>query len=69
MRVDIELMRDKMKKAKLTQAEVAEKICVDKSTFSRKMQNQGESFSIGEMHKIVDILDLSKEEAQQIFLA
>lgn len=69
MYVDIRALKEKMRHKNMTQQEVARMISVDKSTFSRKMKNCGASFTIGEMHKIADILALTNEEAIKIFLA
>jgi transcriptional regulator with XRE-family HTH domain len=65
---DMAKLRGKIKEKSLTQEEVAVKIGIDGSTFSRKMKADGLTFTVGQMHKMVDILGLSKQEAIQIFL-
>jgi predicted transcriptional regulator len=52
-----------------TQEAVADSIGIDRSTFYRKVKNQGVSFSIGEVHKLVKVIPLTKEEAIEIILA
>ena len=47
---------------------ISEKMGLNPSTVYRKIRSTGLNFSIGEMHKIVSILGLSKEEAVSIFL-
>lgn len=68
MATNMALLRGKIVAKGLTQERVAEQMGIDSSTFSRKMQTQGLAFSIGEMHKIADILQLTSEEASAIFL-
>ena len=69
MRVDTKRLRGAIVGAGYTQERLSEALSIDKSTFSRKMQSEGLSFSIGEMHRMVDILGLSNAEASEIFLA
>ena len=52
----------------MTQEEVAEKLGVDSSTFSRKMKADGLSFTVEQTHKLVEILNMTPQEAIQIFL-
>ena len=69
MRVDTELLRRRIAARGKTKEAVANEIGVDYSTFARKMKCDGLAFSIGQMHKIVEILDLSAEDASRIFFA
>lgn len=69
MNVNVDKLRGKITENGLTQEKVAAMISIDKSTFSRKMKSLALDFSIGEMHQLVKILNLSTEEASQIFLA
>ena len=69
MRVNIEKLRGKIKEMGTTQEELARELSMDKSTFSRKMQSEALTFSIGEMHKISEKLRLSSPEAAAIFLS
>ena len=50
----------------VTQEVVAESIGVNRSTFYRKMKNNGD-FSLEEAKKIKNVLDLTTEEAVDIF--
>ena len=68
MQTNMDKLRGKMAENKITQEELAEKIGIDPSTFYRKMKTEGTSFTVGQMHKIVDVLDLSSTEAAAIFL-
>jgi transcriptional regulator with XRE-family HTH domain len=69
MATNMNLLRAKIVERGMTQEKLAAAIGMDSSTFWRKMQTQGLSFSIGEMHKIADTLQLSDTDATQIFLA
>lgn len=68
MCTNLELLREKMAEKKVSPEEMAKEIGVDASTIYRKFKNDGISFTIGQMHKIVDVLHLSREEAASIFL-
>lgn len=69
VRVDINKLRGKIVECGLTQEHVAKSIGVDRSTFYRKMKDEGSEFSIGEMHSICNVLSLTNEEAVAIFLS
>jgi len=68
MRTDMAKLKGKIVERAMTQEEVAEKLGIDSSTFSRKMKADGLSFTIEQMHKLVDILSITPQEAIQIFL-
>lgn len=68
MRTNMDLLRGKMAEKHISKEELAERIGVDTSTFYRKMKCEGTKFTVGQMHKIVDVLQLSKDEAISIFL-
>ena len=69
MQVNINALRKSITEKGMTQESVAKAIGVDASTFTRKMKSEGLSFSIGQMHKIVAVLSISKEQATDIFLS
>ena len=46
---------------------MARELGVDPSTFSRKMASNGDSFSVGQMQRMVEYLQLTDEEATSIF--
>jgi len=69
MRVDTDRLRVKIKEQRMTQRSLSRAMSIDKSTFSRKMKSDALDFTIGEMHLIADVLNLSKQEAREIFLA
>lgn len=69
MRVDIAMLRSKIAERGMTQEKLAHAMSIDKSTLSRKMKSEALDFSVGEMHRIVEILGLTKAEAGEIFLS
>ena len=69
MRVDTARLRGKIIERGMTQEKLAQKLSMDKSTFSRKMKSAALSFSVGEMHQIAEILRLDNHEAGEIFLS
>jgi len=68
MCTNMDMLRGKMAELKLSPEDMAQAIGVDPSTFYRKIKAEGISFTVGQMHKIVDVLHLSREEAASIFL-
>lgn len=48
--------------------EIAQALEIDESTYYRKMANKGNSFSVAQAQKLTELLQLSKEEAREIFL-
>lgn len=52
-----------------TQEAVADAIGMDRSTFYRKMKNDGKNFTIGDIHNLVSAVPLTKDEAIDIFFA
>ena len=67
MSTNMDVLRGKMTERRITQEEMARKIGVNVSTFYRKMKTDGINFTVGQMHKIVEVLKLTNEEAAAIF--
>lgn len=68
MSTNMTMLRDKMAEKHISNEAMAKKIGVDASTFYRKMKSDGTNFTVGQMHKIVEVLGLTSEEAALIFL-
>ena len=66
--VNVSKLKGKIVERNTTQEELATTICIDKSTFYRKMKQNG-NFSIKEVNLIVSALNLSKDEAMSIFFS
>lgn len=68
MSTNMDLLRGKIKECGFTQSDVAKKINMDESTFSRKICADGLKFTIGEMHQMANVLGLTKTDCKNIFL-
>lgn len=68
MRMNTAKLRGRIVECGLRQEDVAKAIGIDASTLSRKLNADGETFTIGQMYKLADVLSLSGEEAAEIFL-
>ena len=68
MQTNMLKLRGKIVEAGLKNKTVAQALDMDPSTFYRKMKSKALCFTVGEMHQIVDVLNLSKEDACAIFL-
>jgi predicted transcriptional regulator len=67
MKINTEELKRQITAAGLTIGEISELLGIDHSTFYRKMKCGGETFTVGQMHKIVEVLHLSNDEAKFIF--
>lgn len=68
MSTNMDVLRGKMVEKRINAKEMAQRIGVDTSTFYRKMKSDGMSFTVGQMHKIAEVLCLTHDEAANIFL-
>ena len=66
--VNVSKLKGKIVERDITQEELAKNIGITKSTFYRKMKQNG-NFSIKEVNLIVSSLNLTKDEASNIFFA
>ncbi|VTT11388.1 phage repressor [Streptococcus gordonii] len=66
--VNVAKLKGKIVERDITQEELAKNIGITKSTFYRKMKQNG-NFSIKEVNLIVSSLNLTKDEAINIFFA
>lgn len=69
MRVNMDKLRGLMKEHHVTITDLCKSLGMNPSTFYRKANTtNGESFTIGNMHTIVDCVGMTKEEAIAVFL-
>lgn len=68
MTVNVQALEQEIKNANLRKKQFANQIDMDEATLYRKMRSDGEKFTVGEMHKIIKVLNLSKDSASAIFL-
>lgn len=67
MQTNMNLLKGKIREHGLTQSDVATRIGMDSSTFSRKVSADGLKFTVGEMHSIAAVLSLTNDECRDIF--
>ena len=65
--MQVQLLRGRIVGAGSTIEALAVNIGINRSTFYRKMKNQGNTFTVEEMNKIVAALQLNEKEASEIF--
>lgn len=69
MFTNIDELKRKMSEKGFSNEEMAESMGINPSTLYRKLQKGGESFTVGQMHRIVEVLKLTQEEVAFIFLS
>lgn len=65
--LNVQMLKGKISESGITQEAIADAIGMNRSTFYRKLKRKGNTFTVEEMNKIVEIIPLSKEEAVSIF--
>ena len=67
--VNINSLKGKISEKGYSLNTFSEKLSFDKSTFYRKINSEGESFSIKEADEIATLLNLNYDEVMKIFFA
>nr|DAL69332.1 MAG TPA: Regulatory protein [Caudoviricetes sp.] len=67
--VNVSKLKGKIVESGYSIAELSYKIGIDKATFYRKLNSNGENFSVREANAIVKELKMNGEEAVSIFFA
>ena len=67
--VNVNKLKGKIVEKGYSVEKLAKEIGVDKTTIYRKINNNGETFTIDEADRIVNVLSLNAEEAQSIFFS
>ena len=68
MPIDVERIKIRMSELNLTVKDVVSALGIDESTYYRKMANDGKTFSVEQVQKLSVLLDLTRQEASEIFL-
>lgn len=66
---DVNMLKDAIKNSPHTIDSLSEAIGIDKSTFYRKLERGGTTFTVEQANAIKEELGLSAVDAQQIFFA
>lgn len=69
MFVNVDKLHGKIKEMRTNVAEIAAKMGIDKSTLYRKLNNNGAGLTVKDAQQLVEILQLTDEEALLIFFA
>lgn len=67
--VNVDKLRGKIVEKRMSIAYLSKKIDIDKATFYRKLNDEGETFSIREVDAIAKELKLTFDEAIAIFFS
>jgi hypothetical protein len=67
--VNVNKLRGKIVEKSMTVDKLADKIGIDRTTFYRRLNSNGENFLIKEADAITKVLGLNCEEATAIFFA
>lgn len=65
---DMKKLKEVIKKKNLSVEFVAEKIGIDRATFYRKVNSNGEKFTVGEVNKMAEEIGMTSTEVVSIFL-
>lgn len=68
MSTNMDRLKEKMSERNISHEELAQKLGIDVSTLYRKLKSDGMTFTVGQLHIIVDVLELSDDDAASIFL-
>lgn len=68
MSTNMDRLKEKMSERNISHEELAQKLGIDVSTLYRKLKSDGMTFTVGQLHIIVDVLGLSDDDAASIFL-
>jgi transcriptional regulator with XRE-family HTH domain len=69
MFVNVDKLHGKIRELRLSVADVAEKMGIDRSTLYRKLGNNGAGLTVKDAQMLVEILHLTEQEAVEIFFA
>lgn len=67
--MDVSLLRARMHDNRVSVSEIANHIGMDDSTFYRKLQDNGEKFTVAQVREMAKKLHLSPEETNEIFFS
>lgn len=65
--MNVNKLRGRIVERGLTMAEVANHLDINRASLYRKMNSEGETLTIKEANKIVELLEINPEEATEIF--
>ena len=66
---NVSILRGKIVEHNTTQEAVADAIGINRTTFYRKMKENGKNFTVAEVQRIADVLSLSGDDVMRMFFA
>ena len=66
--VNIERLKSAMRSKNITVEQASEHIGVNPATFYRRISREGEKFTVSEVGKLAELLDMDSSAMQDIFL-
>lgn len=66
--MNVNKLKGKIVEKEMSITQLAKEIGIDRSSLYRKLNNEGDTLSIKEANRIVEILGLTREESIAIFL-
>ena len=67
--MDVSLLRAKMHERKMSISALSESIGIDDSTFYRKVNENGEKFTVAQARAMASLLELTPEDTTAIFFS
>lgn len=68
-KVNVNKLKGKIVEKGMNVTALAEQMGIDRATLYRKLKNSGQTLTIREVNKIVEVLELTEKEALEIFFA
>lgn len=65
--MDTSLLKDKIKEAGFTISSFADAVNIDRTTFYRRLNREGDDFTISEVNRIIKVLAIDAKTATLIF--
>ncbi|MCR5059729.1 MAG: helix-turn-helix transcriptional regulator [Saccharofermentans sp.] len=65
--MNIPKLKGRVVEAEMTMAELADAMSIDRNTLTRRLANDGNDFTLGEIKKMQEVLHLAMPEVESIF--
>lgn len=66
--MDSSKLKARIKECRLSVKEISSELGIDQSTYYRKISADGDNFSVAQVKRLAELLHLTSDEAQEIFL-
>ena len=65
--MNLDMLKAKISERELTEEHLANLLKIHRTTFHRKLQKQGETFTVSELKGLMKVLSLNLRDAEEIF--